>query len=65
MIEQSTFKLPDIDASDRIVFVERPRCPRCKATNAKTTRSNSNGDGSRTQRKRCRVCDLAFVLVIE
>lgn len=55
----------DLSPADRIVFVERPRCPRCAATDAKTTRSIDNGDGSRTQRKRCRVCDLPFVVVIE
>ena len=57
--------LPALAPLDRIVFVTRPRCPRCESTEAKTTRSIDNGDGTRTQRKRCRKCNAAYEVVWE
>lgn len=50
---------------DRMVFVERPRCPSCGGTDVKTTRSVSNGDGTRTQHKRCRDCSTPYEVVWE
>lgn len=47
----------------RFVFCERPRCPGCQSTEHKTTRSIPNGDGSRTQYKRCLKCGHAFRVV--
>lgn len=57
--------LPNLTPLERIVFVTRPRCPRCESTDAKTTRSIGNGDGTRTQRKRCRECNAAYEVVWE
>jgi hypothetical protein len=55
----------DSSEPDRYVFCERPRCPICECTDLQTLRSQKNGDGTITQRKRCRSCDHRFSVVWE
>jgi hypothetical protein len=49
----------------KMVFATLPRCPACDSANLHTTHSAKNGDGTKTQNKRCRSCRHAFELVWE
>lgn len=51
--------------SDSLRYVEAhwPRCPRCESTDHTTTRSDDNGDGTRTQHRRCRECNHLFRVI--
>ena len=51
--------------AERYVFAAKPRCPLCECIDLQTLRSQKNGDGTITQRKRCRSCDHRFSVVWE
>lgn len=60
--------MPDDDnrfTSDQIIFVERPRCPRCGGDDLETKRSTQQGDGSVLRRVWCRDCPAKFYVVVE
>ncbi len=50
----------------RYVTVFIPQCPACESTELDTVRTEPPaGDGSKTQRKKCRECGWRFFLVWE
>lgn len=57
---------PDVSDGLPMVFVERPRCPRCRSVSLSTERSLPlENDGSRTRRTKCRDCRTNFLVVVE
>jgi hypothetical protein len=48
-----------------IVFVQIPCCPDCGATEYKRLRSFDGGDSSKSQKRICRGCGLAHLVVFE
>ena len=47
------------------VYVVRPRCPGCGATNLHSYKTCQNGDGSVTRYTTCRTCGCKFFVVVE
>jgi hypothetical protein len=50
---------------DRLVFIVRPRCPRCGSADLQTIRSKDQGDGTVERRTQCRSCFHRFFVVVE
>jgi transposase-like protein len=56
----------DAEAEERYVYVEAPKCPKCRSTHLLTYRTTrTQGDGSVARHKRCRTCDRRFIVVYE
>ena len=47
------------------VFCELPRCPRCDSTDHQTQHTDTDPDGSKCQRRKCRACGERFRVVWE
>jgi hypothetical protein len=48
-----------------IVPLKLCRCPKCRSTNIKTTRTISSTSEMHSQWKRCRTCRTAFITVAD
>ncbi len=55
----------DAAETDRYVFIQRPRCPRCASPDLKTQKTIDNGDDSITRETKCRECNHRFFIVVE
>ncbi len=55
----------DAAESDRYVYVERPRCPRCGSPELKQTRARDQGDGSTCRTMNCASCKHHFFIIEE
>lgn len=51
--------------SDRYVFIEKARCPKCGSPELKTTKTEKHGDDAVTRHTTCRECSWKFFVVIE
>jgi C4-type Zn-finger protein len=57
--------MSEADQNLRYVFITRPRCPVCGATDLKTLRSQTDVDGSTCRRTECKTCGWKFFIVVE
>lgn len=64
MTATSTNKRPE-RREPQYVYAERPRCPSCGDAEHETNRSVDQGDGTRLQHCRCRLCGCRFRIVWE
>jgi transposase-like protein len=64
-LTNTTGTTPQLDYTDKLIFIRKPRCPQCESTEATTQRSIDNGDNTRTQRKKCKVCGTPFTVIWE
>jgi hypothetical protein len=55
----------DAAESDRYVFIERARCPKCGSDDLHTTRGKNQGDGSTCTTTNCRTCKHHFFIITE